>query len=114
MADVVQAVVASLPEGASIAEILDEVRSLHLENLIGTLQSQDFASDIHLIETLVYKFDLIYDDVKVVLSKLNSEMAKNPALEQIYNYLKSNKEIRQEVRKVSDCCFPCLRKSEKP
>jgi len=113
MADVVQAVVAALPEGASIADILDEVRSMNIQNILGTLQSQDFASDIHLIETLVHKFDLIYGDVKIILSSLNSEMAKNPALEQIYNYLKSNKSIRQEVHKVTGC-FPCFRKSVQP
>ena len=104
MADLVKRVSHTMP-GASIEDILDEVRRQGRLKIIEELTSQKITRPVHVINHVIRMYDLTYDELVQLLIMMGHE--PEPWFQDVYSLVNdSRKVVPPPVR-----CWSCTKKT---
>jgi len=102
MADLVKKVSQSMP-GASIEQVLDEVRRIKLENIYAELRKKTFASPMDALEYIIFVHEPSQEDASALLVMLGyDQLGHSKSFGVIYEFI--HKSVDREP-KCTMCCF---------
>jgi len=102
MADLVKKVSQSMP-GASIEQVLDEVRRIKLESIYAELQKKTFESPMDALEYIIFVHEASQEDAAELLKMLGyDQLGRSKSFGVIYEFLHKN------VEREPKCTMCCL------
>jgi hypothetical protein len=102
MADLVKKVSQSMP-GASIEQVLDEVRRIKLEGVYDELRKKTFESPMDALEYIIFVYEPSQEDAAALLTMLGyDQLGRSKSFGVIYEFLHKN--VDREP-KCMTCCF---------